>query len=133
MYVHVMHKFKCLNYSIIIVWYIGTVTPHRQPFHFVLNQKLDDLTKSLSEQNKMLQKNGKEATELRQEIAELKTQVAEMKENIKSKVNTKNELKKTVPKDISVSLFGNTYDIFLKLLLSGKSVCACVYIPALRL
>lgn len=54
----------------------------------------------------MLQKSGKETTELRQEIAELKTQVAEMKENIKSKANTKNELKKTVPKDISVSLFG---------------------------
>ena len=53
----------------------------------------------------MLQKSGKEAIELRQEIAELKTQVAEMKENIKSKANTKNEIKKTVPKDISVSLF----------------------------
>ena len=66
---------------------------------------MDDLTKSLSEQNKMLQKSGKEAIELRQEIAELKTQVAEMKENIKSKANTKNEIKKTVPKDISVSLF----------------------------
>ena len=72
----------------------------------------------------MLQKNGKEATELIQEIAELKTQVAEMKENIKSKVNTKNELKKTVPKDISVSLFGNTYDIFLKLV----NLCVHVYI-----
>ena len=35
-----------------------------------------------------------------------------MKVNIKSKANSKNGLKKTVPKDISVSLFGNTYDIF---------------------